>query len=78
MIAATKRLADGLYGVVLSHSARTASDRQAIWTRGRTRKPHECWECGRRFAVGVDLYRSVGNQDYRMRRVCELCMGASR
>ena len=60
-------LNDGL--VVLRWMGHTSSDTDAIWSRGKLRKPVKCAVTEIEMAVGDLAYRPVGNQDYRSRRI---------
>ncbi len=71
-----ERLNHGLYRVWVPTQL-TRSDRHALWARVRVRKVHRCWSCESIFPVGSDLFMSIGNQDYRMRRLCAECLAAA-
>ncbi len=70
----TRKLGDGLYVVWLDGATFTASPKRAMWSSALSRKVHICWRCEVKFEAGQNLYRPIGNQDYRMKRICPLCM----
>ena len=70
-------LGEGLMVIWLDRGVYTQSPRRAIWSEARTRKVHVCWGCGEHQDVGSMLFRSVGNQDYRMKRLCGTCVAAA-
>ena len=71
-----EQLNDGLYRVWISASI-TRSPSHALWARVRVRKAHRCWSCETEFPVSSDLFMPIGNQDYRMRRLCGECLEAA-
>ncbi len=71
-----EQLNDGLYRVWIS-SALTRSPTHALGVAARVRKVHRCWSCETEFPVGSDLFMPVGNQDYRMNRLCGECLEAA-
>ena len=44
-----------------------------IWGLSKSRKVHDCWECGRKIPVGTEAHRPVTNLGFRGRRICRQC-----
>ena len=66
--------ADGLVLVTLGRWSRTRSTKRALWSRCKTRKLWSCWFCREEQPKGANGYRPIGNQDYRMERLCVRCV----
>lgn len=74
MIVSAKRLSEGLVGITYDHD-RTVD--KAIWSAVVTRKDWKCRECGKQRPKGVRAFAPIGNQMYRMHRLCRECVEAA-
>jgi len=58
-------------GLALLSSARYG---QQLWVQCKTRKAHQCRECGLICSAGTVMYRPLTNGYNRMERVCVGCV----